>query len=349
MLELWMAMSLFYLQQIVMWFKPIRLLSFSPALACQPPRLQPPLPQKSCHLIRRAAVHVNGLLPAKFAYRLNITCVETYLQNMGKDLGQFCRGKWYCDCNPPTLAVLHETYGNTQNKGRFYYKCEWRNIAGKDCNLFLWEDEAQKRQEAMLQKGESSEPLRPGQTRPPRPTQPSPTPTPSHNFRAPDPRAPSQASTVATHIMIKNELEDDDGDVTEDEAENARDDEAEGIAMPVTPRANRMDHIATPGKRKYSQTSLETPKNSGMPPLNAEDSGYFEGESSQRQAKKRVVEPDFSSQRSSQSPTPSGRRNTRVATNENTLFEQITQVLEQHEARLSPRAYSSIQEICNRQ
>jgi hypothetical protein len=260
--------------------------------------------------------------------------------------------------------VLETVKKEGPNQGKRFYKCpNWKETTGK-CDLFIWEDEAASRAEAALLNSSRTEP-RPydeaDSRAPPRPNQPSVTPTPSYDFRAPDPRAPStRASTVATNRTHEFE----DGNETEDDFEEAMikveldtqqiaaTTERLGaqMAAPATPRANRAEPMVTPGKRKHSEIGLETPQTNRQPNFGLNDSGYFGGTGSERQAsKRRAVDSEFLDQISPQSsPTPVRFRNAEDTAIENTLFKDICDALTPHGVRLSERANNSIQQVCNR-
>lgn len=227
--------------------------------------------------------------------------------------------------------------------------------------MFLWEEEAATRAEAALLNQSRTEPRPQGDIRsPPRPEQPSVTPTPSYDFRAPSLREPSHASTVP--INYRNAL--DDGEETEDDFEEAMikaEHDTQQIAQtteglgsqltaPVTPRVNRVEPMITPGNRNYSDIGLETPQTMRQPQLGLHDSGYGGGEASERQAsKRRAVDSDLLNQISPQSsPTPSRFRNAEGPVVGHTLFKAISDALTTHGVRLSDRANHSIQQVCTR-
>jgi hypothetical protein len=122
------------------------------------------------------------------------------------------------------------------------------------------------------------------------------------------------------------------------------------IVAPVTPRANRADHMVTPGKRKHSEIGLETPQLHRQPQLGVHDSGYGGGETLDRQAsKRRAIDSEFLDHISPQSsPTPARYRNAEDTAIENTLFKDISDALTPHGVRLSERANYSIQQVCTR-
>lgn len=229
--------------------------------------------------------------------------------------------------------------------------------------MFLWEEEAATRAEAALLNQSRTEPRPQDDIRPPpRPEQPSVTPTPSYDFRAPSLREPSLASTVPSNYT--NAL--DDGEETENGFEEAMikaEHDTQRIAptiekpvsrlttAPVTPRASRAEPMVTPGKRKYSDIGLETPQTMRQPQLGLHDSGYGGGETSEQQAsKRRAMDSDFLNQISPQSsPTPSRFRNAEdTAVVEHTLFKAISDALTTHGVRLSDRANHSVQTVCTR-
>jgi hypothetical protein len=270
--------------------------------------------------------------------------------------GQFYQGKWYCDCKPKQRAEYHTVKGDTPNKGKGFYKCKLWNKDG-DCKMFLWESDAQAREQAAMRENLRSEPLRPGSKPPARPTEPSVTPTPSYDFRAPSLRAPSHASTVATHLTNINE------DETENDFEEAMVKVEPSdfhtattigrpelqMATPMTPRTNRAEPMATSGKRKHNEMALEPPPSDGMPRVNLLDSGYHGGESSDRPSKRRAVDYEFLDQISPQSsPTPARYRNAESTVVENTLFKDICDALTPHGVRLNERANHSVQQVCTR-
>ncbi|KAK4698473.1 hypothetical protein P7C70_g7802, partial [Phenoliferia sp. Uapishka_3] len=48
-------------------------------------------------------------------------------------------GEVMCKCSPPKEAVSFQVKNGGSNHGRFFYKCP--NAQGKQCKLYLWEDE----------------------------------------------------------------------------------------------------------------------------------------------------------------------------------------------------------------
>ncbi|QDS68105.1 hypothetical protein FKW77_010145 [Venturia effusa] len=275
--------------------------------------------------------------------------------------GLFTRGQWHCDCEPRLPAVLETVKKDTPNKGKRFYKCQnWKETTGK-CDMFLWEEEAATRAEAALLNQSRTEPRAQEDIRPPpRPEQPSVTPTPSYDFRAPSLREASHASTVPSNHTNAP----DDGEETEDDFEEAMikaEHDTQQIVpttekigthqpAPVTPRANRAEPMVTTGKRKFSDIGLETPQKMRQPQLGLHDSGYGGGEASDRQAsKRRAMGSDFLDQISPQSsPTPSRFRNAEDTAVEHTLFKSISEALSTHGVRLSDRANHSVQQVCIR-
>lgn len=74
--------------------------------------------------------------------------------------GQCFEGRWYYDCKPPILTRFQDTKKGL-NKGKWYYRCQYFGRKDKtDCDLFLWAEDAQKRQHLLAQNGMNSEPLK---------------------------------------------------------------------------------------------------------------------------------------------------------------------------------------------
>lgn len=54
--------------------------------------------------------------------------------------GLFLEGNWYCNCEPRLQAKYLQTKKKGPNHGRWFFTCDARN-----CNFFLWEDDAKNR------------------------------------------------------------------------------------------------------------------------------------------------------------------------------------------------------------
>ncbi|KAI8940134.1 hypothetical protein NX059_003847 [Plenodomus lindquistii] len=70
--------------------------------------------------------------------------------------GMFTNGVWHCDCNPREPAIHFETKKAGPNQGRWFRSCQ--KPEGSRCGFFLWDDQAQPREQAALMNNSRSEP-----------------------------------------------------------------------------------------------------------------------------------------------------------------------------------------------
>ncbi|KAF2850803.1 hypothetical protein T440DRAFT_518095 [Plenodomus tracheiphilus IPT5] len=91
----------------------------------------------------------------------------------GPPKGMFTNGVWHCDCNPRAPAIHFETKKAGPNQGRWFRSCQ--KPEGARCGFFLWDDQAQPREQAALMNNSRTEP---GHTNPTTPSKRQPSPPP---------------------------------------------------------------------------------------------------------------------------------------------------------------------------
>lgn len=181
--------------------------------------------------------------------------------------GLFQDGGWKCNCDPRLPAEKFQVKKQNANHGRWFYTCQKEQA--KRCDFFLWQDDAQAREEGAVLNNSRTEPDPPqsfGERR-----QPEPAP-PSNQHAPPKSPPPPYSLTVPPSRKSKRKLPwkeypADDTSRTESEEDwgmdGAEEQEMAKIAsrMPETPRkAVKTAALDTP-----SRTSRENPQNIPTP------------------------------------------------------------------------------------
>ncbi|CBX95549.1 hypothetical protein LEMA_P027010.1 [Plenodomus lingam JN3] len=170
----------------------------------------------------------------------------------GPPKGLFINGIWHCDCNPREPAIHFETKKAGPNKGRWFRSCQKPD--GARCGFFLWDDQAQPREQAVLMNNSR--------------TEPSPI-TPSKRQQSPPPPYTVEINPSASNSRKRPRSDRNQSD--EYGLEQADDDfntELNQVMTEVeTPnKAAKTSSVATPSRRKLpwqphgSSHGLQTPQ-----------------------------------------------------------------------------------------
>ncbi|KAH9879101.1 hypothetical protein J1614_002536 [Plenodomus biglobosus] len=187
----------------------------------------------------------------------------------GPPKGLFTNGVWHCDCNPRQPAIHFETKKAGPNQGRWFRSCQKQD--GARCAFFLWDDQAQAREQAALMNNSRTEPTL------------NPPTTPSKRQQS-----PPSPYTIDTNSAVSNRkrarpVRSDSDEYGFEQADDDFDSELNQVMAKVeTPsKATKTSVIATPatGRRKLpwqldqpvsgSSIGLQTPQTDRKAPGDA--------------------------------------------------------------------------------
>ena len=256
--------------------------------------------------------------------------------------GLFADGIWQCDCDPRLPASHFRVKREGRNHGRWFYTCQ--KAENQRCSFFLWDDEANVREEGAILNNSRTEPRSTAQALENRHDavneQPRIPGLPTMGQRSP-PQYSTQDPVSRRRGVNGNQsdsFDDDADDWTIDGAEIRR---LETDAANQFRPQNGIPAPRTPIKRSHSDmngTGLPTPQT---------DTRTRSGEAST--SKRRATDAEFLNLVSpATTPTPMRFRDALTGGSDDALFSEVQQALITHGVTLHLEAAAAVRDICNR-
>lgn len=185
--------------------------------------------------------------------------------NTNEDRGAFIEGVWHCDCNPRLPAQRFRVKKEGPNQGKWFYTCQ--QTEPKRCKMFLWEEQAQPREQAAVLANSRSEP-RVSENEAPPPYSEIPSAERDGNRLRDNSAHVSWEQNDSTNtrrrsrpVMEESQTDDEDyGDLTADE-EHRLSQTVDRAARTISPPAQ------TPSRKAHKPNEYATP--SRPPPANS--------------------------------------------------------------------------------
>ncbi|KAJ5459667.1 uncharacterized protein N7458_001219 [Penicillium daleae] len=270
--------------------------------------------------------------------------------------GLFKDGIWCCNCPARPPAARRQTKNGGKNHGRWFYTCE--QLPPKKCGFFLWADEAEPREKAVVLSNSHSEldPLDSVPRTPTKPTQRGPngllTPQterrnidiPPRGFKTPPQTAKARMMAEDSDEFGWNDNSDDNEEIAQVLASSQADQSilSQPVFYPELPsKVPRTPRTTSPGKRKRISEFAFDQSNSS--------SSAIATPASTRTTQSARFPP--SSAELCMTPTPVRNRDALsldCRPEESDLSKSACAILEKHGVVLPNRAYDELVELLNR-